>query len=131
MSKGMSRSTTKFPDLSAIRAVTFDAGHTLFDPHPSVGGIYREVMLDHGLDYPAEQLEAGFRRAFSTVSKDPFILDGEARELSFWRKIVAVSIEGLEPQPSDFDALFAALWAEFGHGHRWKAVAGAAETHNQ
>ena len=111
-----------------IRAVTFDAAHTLFHPHPSVGAIYREVMLEHGLDYPESDLEAGFRRAFKTQVKDATILDGEARERSYWQAVVKESIRELKPQPKNFAALFDDLWDTFSHANRWRPAHGAVET---
>lgn len=113
---------------SQIKAVTFDAAHTLYHPYPSVGAIYREVMQRHGLDYAAEDLEGGFRRAFRCVAKDAAILDGERREWSYWRSIVRESISHLSPQPSDFDDLFENLWDEFSHGHRWQPEPTACQT---
>ena len=107
-------------DPRRVQAVTFDAAHTLFHPHPSVGAIYREVMARHGLHYEEAALDAGFRKAFSSVAKERHILDGEAREWSYWRQIVAASISDLHPQPTDFDALFAELWDTFSHGDRWR-----------
>lgn len=103
-----------------IRAITFDAAHTLFHPHPSVGAIYREVMVRHGLDFAEADLNAGFRRAFATVSKDKTELDGERREWLYWRNVVSKSIQDLQPQPSDFDTLFHDLWHEFARGRRWR-----------
>lgn len=117
--------------LANIRAVTFDAGHTLYHPYPSVGAVYQEVMKGHGLHYPEADLEAGFRRAFSSVSKDQTELDGEKREWSYWHSIVKESISTLSPQPKDFDALFLDLWNEFGKGHRWKPEPTAKETLTQ
>ncbi|EDY80591.1 haloacid dehalogenase-like hydrolase, putative [Verrucomicrobiia bacterium DG1235] len=113
---------------SQVKAVTFDAAHTIYHPYPSVGQIYREVMQRHGLDYEATELQAGFRRAFRSVSKDKAIVDGERREWSYWKAIVAESISQLDPQPDDFDSLFQELWDEFSHGHRWKPEASARET---
>ncbi|MBK1876592.1 HAD-IA family hydrolase [Pelagicoccus mobilis] len=113
---------------SNIKAITFDAGHTLYHPYPSVGAVYQEVMRQHGLDYPEDQLEEGFRRAFRSVSKDKTVLDGEQREWSYWQSIVKESISHLSPQPSDFDALFLDLWNEFGKGNRWKPESTAKET---
>ena len=107
-----------------IQAITFDAAHTLFHPHPSVGAIYREVMAQHSLDFSEESLNAGFKRAFATVSKDKAELDGERREWFYWRSVVAESIRELRPQPADFDALFHDLWHEFAHGHRWRVATG-------
>lgn len=114
--------------LTQIKAVTFDAAHTIYHPHPSVGEIYREVMQGHGLDYPAEDLETGFRRAFRSVAKDTTILDGEKREWSYWHSIVSESISHLSPQPADFEKLFQDLWDEFSNGHRWRPEPTAAET---
>ena len=105
--------------LPSIKAVTFDAAHTLFHPHPSVGAIYQEVMADHGLDYPEDQLQAGFQRAFEKESKDRTILDGEKREWSYWRAVVKESIRTFDQQPDGFDALFGDLWDTFSHAHRW------------
>ena len=113
---------------AGIRAVTFDAANTLLHPKPSVGAIYREVMLQHGLDYQEAELQDGFRRAFSSIHKDTRILDGEARERSYWQQIVRHSIEDLTPQPQDFDALFESLWQEFAYGHRWQIADGAKQT---
>lgn len=117
--------------LSNIKAVTFDAGHTLYHPFPSVGAVYQEVMQNHGLNYPEADLEKGFRRAFSSVHKDKTQLDGEKREWSYWHSIVRHSISELHPQPSDFDALFRDIWDEFGKGHRWKPEPTAKDTLNQ
>ncbi|MDQ8204399.1 HAD-IA family hydrolase [Pelagicoccus sp. SDUM812003] len=113
---------------SEIRAVTFDAAHTLYHPHPSVGAIYREVMQRHGLDYGKEELQAGFARAFASVSKDKTILDGERREYSYWQAVVRESISQLRPQPGDFSTLFEDLWETFSHGHRWRPADKARET---
>ncbi|MDQ8185442.1 HAD-IA family hydrolase [Pelagicoccus sp. SDUM812002] len=117
--------------LSHIKAVTFDAAHTIYHPHPSVGEIYQEVMQLHGLDYPSDELEAGFRRAFRNISKDTAILDGEKREWSYWHSIVLESISQLSPQPKDFAALFGDLWNEFSLGHRWRPETTAFETITQ
>lgn len=111
-----------------IQAVTFDAAHTLFHPHPSVGAIYQEVMRRHGLEYEETALEAGFRQAFASVSKDQAILDGERREFSYWQSIVRESIAALHPQPRDFPALFQDLWETFSHGERWRPAAHAKTT---
>lgn len=113
---------------SSIKAVTFDAAHTLFHPYPSVGAIYREVMLEHDLDYKIEELETGFKRAFSNIHKDKTILDGEQRERSYWHSVVEESIRTLTPKPSNFETLFNDLWETFAHGKRWKPAEGAIET---
>ncbi len=52
------------PDTHQILAVTFDAGGTLFAPHPSVGHVYAEVAARHGLTCDIEKLNAGFLRGW-------------------------------------------------------------------
>lgn len=84
-------------------------------------------MLEHGLDYNLEELEAGFKRAFSNVHKDKTILDGERRERSYWHSVVMESIRTIEPRPSDFETLFNDLWENFSHGERWRPAMGAME----
>lgn len=108
--------------------VSFDAAGTLFHPFPSVGAIYREIAVQHGLDYCQDELNKGFARGFRNVSKDDSILDGDQRERSFWKNVVRVSIENFEEQPKDFEALFHDMWETFSHGDRWKPSEGAANT---
>lgn len=116
------------PNQSEIRAVTFDAAHTIYYPQPSVGAIYREVIQRHGLDYPQDALQDGFRRAFKTIGKDRNILDGERREWSYWVAIFRESIRECAPQPDNFETLFQDLWEEFANGHRWSPEPTARET---
>ena len=73
-------------DFSAVRAVTFDAGGTLLTPHPSVGEVYAEI-LSTSIRSPLE-LETAFESAFSSVSKNPAVLDPDEREKDFWRQVV-------------------------------------------
>ncbi len=48
-----------------IKAVTFDVGGTLIEPWPSVGHVYAEVALRHGVqNVSAELLEARFKAAW-------------------------------------------------------------------
>ncbi|MCH6256649.1 HAD-IA family hydrolase [Puniceicoccaceae bacterium K14] len=108
--------------------ISFDAAGTLFHPYPSVGAIYRKVALKHDLDYKEDDLNRGFAYAFKKISKDDSILDGEARELSFWRNVVGASIEQFEQKPQNFDALFRDMWETFSHGEQWRASSGAFET---
>ena len=48
-------------DVKKIKAVFFDAGGTLFRPYPSVGEIYAETALRHGLAVEAGRAEAAFQ----------------------------------------------------------------------
>lgn len=114
--------------LTGKTLITFDAAGTLFHPHPSVGAIYQEIAQQHGLNYGQDDLNRGFVRGFSRISKDESILDGERRERSFWKNVVRVSIEEFDEQPKDFEALFDDMWETFSHGDRWRTSDGARET---
>ena len=50
--------------MTRIRAVTFDAGGTLIEPWPSVGGVYAQVAAEFGLSCDAETLNRGFGQAW-------------------------------------------------------------------
>ncbi len=116
------------PISTSIKLVTFDAGGTLLHPYPSVGAVYQKVLKQHGLDYPIDALNENVSSAFRTISKDSSILDGESRELSFWKDIVAASIAPFKQQPKNFDNLFHDLWNEFSSGSCWRVSEGTHET---
>jgi putative hydrolase of the HAD superfamily len=116
-------------DARRISVVTFDAAGTLLRPHPSVGAVYREIGLRHGCEAPASELEQAFRHAFRTLSKNPLVLDPEARERDFWRRVAADAFGAVAPRPmDDFDALFAELWETFAHACRWRVFPDTAAT---
>jgi putative hydrolase of the HAD superfamily len=113
----------------SIRAVTFDAAGTLVFPYPSVGAVYREIALAHGCDLDAAQLDRAFRAAFLTVSKNPLVLDPEARERDFWKRVVLATIAPAGATPfADFDRFFADLFETFAHASRWQLFPDAIET---
>lgn len=114
-------------ELGDIGAVTFDAAGTLFFPNPSVGTIYQEVIADYGLFLDQTDLESSFRTAFRTTVKDQAISSSENRERAYWKSIVAQVIGSITSQPSNFDAIFEALWNEFAKGSRWRLNCDAIE----
>ena len=117
------------PGLCAgISVITFDAAGTLVAPHPSVGAIYREVALRHDRDYPEDRLGAGFRHAFHAVSKDPTVLDPEARERDFWSRVVTQAIATIGPVPDNYPVFFDELYETFSHASRWRVFPGVFET---
>jgi putative hydrolase of the HAD superfamily len=113
---------------AGVTAITFDAGGTLLHPHPSVGLVYREVAARHGRDYDTDELETRFRAAFKSVSKDPRVLDPEARERDFWSRVVRETIPPDRKAPDDFDAFFAELFESFAHASRWRVFPQAEKT---
>jgi putative hydrolase of the HAD superfamily len=117
--------TRCWPDWRALRAVTFDAGGTLLDPHPSVGEVYAEVAGVYGVTASAAELEARFRTAFRERAARPRLRVDEASERGFWAEIVA---EVFAPWGGARPAgLFDALWHTFAEARRWRPRPGAAE----
>jgi putative hydrolase of the HAD superfamily len=114
-------------DLSAVRAVTFDAGGTLLTPHPSVGEVYAEVLLENQIVRNPLELESAFRSAFSSVSKNPAVLDPEEREKDFWRQVVRETLKNKPLPPSQFDEVFVKMWEAFSHANRWRVFDGSLE----
>lgn len=113
--------------LSAVRAITFDAGGTLLEPYPSVGQVYAEVLRSYGYERDPDKLEADFRVAFSSISKNPAVLDPNEREKDFWRQVVRNTVEQ-EPFPEElFPDVFTHMWDTFSHGTRWRVFDGSHE----
>ena len=112
-------------DLSAVRAITFDAGGTLLTPHPSVGEVYAEVLRENRIIRNPLELESAFQLAFSSVSKNPTVLDPEEREKDFWRQVFRETMTKQPIPSSRFDDVFIDMWNAFSHATRWKALAGS------
>lgn len=111
--------------ISTVQAITFDAGGTLLEPYPSVGEVYAEVLLSFGFERDADRLEADFRTAFSSVSKNPAVLDPNEREKDFWRQVVRKTIEQEPFSPELFPDVFTTMWETFSHGTRWRVFDGS------
>ncbi len=111
-----------------VKAITFDAGGTLLFPHPSVGEIYAEVMMRHGVVVAAELLEAAFHETLSSAIQRPRVSKpGEHSDRIWWREVVRETLADLG-EPDDFDAMFDDLWQEFAHPSRWRLCEGALGT---
>ena len=52
----------------SIQTISFDATGTLFDPVPSIGGIYAEVLHNHGVFLTEPELEMRFMAELLVVS---------------------------------------------------------------
>jgi putative hydrolase of the HAD superfamily len=95
--------------MTRLRAVTFDVGGTLIDPWPSVGDVYAEVAREFGLQCHAEQLNAGFSKAWRGRS-------GFGYSRLEWFEVVRQSFNGSgEVSPVMFDA----IWHRFGERRCW------------
>jgi len=95
--------------MTGIRAVTFDAGGTLIEPWPSVGAVYSEVAREFGFPCEPEQLNSGFRAAWSSKSTFGYTRDE-------WFEVVRQSFIGTcEVNQSLFDAIY----ERFAERHAW------------
>jgi len=113
--------------MAAVRAVTFDVGGTLLEPHPSVGQVYAEVLRTFDLERKPDQLESAFQMAFASVSKNPAVLDPNEREKDFWRQVVKKTVDRDPIPESVFPAVFQTMWDTFSHGSRWRVFEGSHE----
>lgn len=110
---------------TAVRAISFDAGGTLFHPHPSVGEVYAEVAGAHGILTDAEELETRFREGFARQLAHPRTSVDEQAERHWWRAIVDHTFAPWELSAERFDPLFQNLWDTFAEGRRWRLADGA------
>ena len=109
--------------MTRIRAVFFDAGHTLLYAHPDLGTIYTETTARFGVRLPAERFIASFKPAFAEGVRLQ-AADGRAsdeQDLRMWRGITAAIHRSIpELSPVGFDAWFDALWSRFGDSASWR-----------
>jgi len=97
---------------NSIRAVTFDAGGTLIEPWPSVGGVYAAVAARHGWRVAAEALDRQFAAAWA--AKKNF---GHSR--AEWSELVRQTFAGLSPAPPATE-LFDDLYRHFATAASWR-----------
>ena len=106
----------------ALRAVSFHAAGTLFDPARPVGELYGMVADRHGVHTDPAELDGRFRRAFASAPPLAFpgAASGElrAREKAWWRAVVARVFDGI--RFADFDAYFEDLFAFFATAAAWR-----------
>ncbi|MBL9122180.1 MAG: HAD-IA family hydrolase [Planctomycetaceae bacterium] len=106
-----------------MRAVLFDAVGTLIRPEPSVGVAYAAAAARQGINLPADEVQARFRKAFAAEEfADRHSGQGRTsheREVQRWRCIVAAVFPGAR----DPEALFADLWDHFADAANWRLFA--------
>ncbi|MDX2109709.1 MAG: HAD-IA family hydrolase [Verrucomicrobiota bacterium] len=106
-------------DLSAIEAITFDAGGTLVYAHPPVGEVYAAAAKKRGYEADPVAVHQRFLLAFKAGVENPrprIDIDAEHR---FWRDLVEKSLNLNLPQEV-MDAIFAELWDGFASAAQWK-----------
>ena len=105
-----------------VRAVTFDAGGTLFEPVRPVGETYAAVALRHGCATHPGRLHARFQEAWSRHSAASRPTGSAAvtpaDEKAWWKGLTA---EIFSPFGGfrDFDAFFEELHATFAEPDHW------------
>ena len=109
-----------------VKAVFFDAGHTLLHAWPSVGEIYAREALALGVRVDAELLGATFSRVFSegeaTLAADSVgTVASDEQDAAMWRSIVhRVHARLPELKELDPDAWYQRLYECFGHPEQWR-----------
>ena len=103
--------------------LSLDAGGTLIFPYPSVGTVYREVLLSHGVDIAEATLNQRFRKTFpraherSSVKAAPYSPE-------FWRWIVYQVIQPEAGEAAVREAVFQEAYERFGRGDCWRLAEG-------
>ena len=104
-----------YMSFDSIHTISFDATGTLFDPMPSVGAIYAEVLHQHGVFISEPELEMRFMAEFHKSRSYPMPIIDEAHEKLRWHKVIS------EILGDDFsDIIFEDLWQTMAEGFRWK-----------
>jgi putative hydrolase of the HAD superfamily len=106
-----------------IRAVFFDAGHTLIYAHPGLGTIYEETTAHFGVRVPAERFSEAFIPVFkeSTREYSGTTTASDAQDLAMWREITRRIYDRIPPLAGiQFQAWFETLYRRFGDPQVWR-----------
>jgi len=106
-----------------IRAVFFDAGHTLIYAHPGLGTIYEETTAEFGIRVPAERFSEAFIPVFkeSTREYSGTTTASDAQDLAMWREITRRIYDRIPPLAGiQFQAWFESLYRRFGDPQVWR-----------
>ncbi len=103
------------------RAVFFDAGGTLFQPHPSVGAIYARVAAGYGMNVKAPEIEEIFRTEFSKRDNAASLKahSNEKNEREWWHSLVR-DIFSHVTRVQNFEPFFEELYDLFGSAQVWR-----------
>jgi putative hydrolase of the HAD superfamily len=113
------------PSPSLPKVIFLDAVGTLFGIAGSVGQIYRNIALQHGVEADAEELNQAFFRTFKAAPPMAFpgVDANQIPNLEFlwWRRLgqQTFSSAGVLDQFVDFDSFFADLYAHFATADPW------------
>ncbi len=98
----------------SAKVISFDATGTLFDPNPSLGATYSEVLEQFDIHIPDTELEMKFMMSFH---KYPLVPTEELNEKTAKHRWQLITRDML---PDEYtNEIFDVLWTEFGKGIRW------------
>ena len=102
------------PWLSGIRAVTFDVGGTLIEPHPSVGHVYAATAAAAGFGpWDPQELNRRFYAEWQRqIAKFDFAK-------ASWARLVTEALSDLGPAAHS-PVLFEAIWQAFQQPAAWR-----------
>ena len=107
------------------KVIFFDAVGTLFGVRGSVGEVYREIVLEFGIDLAAENLEQAFRASFQAASPPTFPgvpeQDIPQQEFAWWKAIAQSTFARVNALDkfADFELFFARLYQHFAGIKPW------------
>lgn len=105
-----------------IKAVFFDAGHTLIHPDPPVGEAYAREAARLGASVSGERIEKVFVDTFGAFAR-LYSADvaSDEQDRAMWREITRrVYQRTPELAGIDYEAWFARLYDFFGHASAWR-----------
>jgi len=106
-----------------IKAVFFDAGHTLLYAHPDLGSIYTETTRTFGVEVTSESFAEILIPVFKQASRDYAATSAasDEQDLAMWRVITKRVYERMPALGRiAFDAWFEALYSRFGDHKSWR-----------
>ena len=112
--------------IEGIKAVFFDAGHTLIYTYPSVGVVYSRELKRFGADVDPQLLEKSFLDVFRDFT-NRFSKEADSRigsdehDRRMWREITTIVYNDIPAmQTVDFDKWFEAVYDAFGRADAWR-----------
>ena len=104
-----------FMGIHSTETISFDATGTLFDPFPSIGAIYAEVLHKQGVYLSEPELEMRFLSEFHKSRAVPLESVNDTLERERWIEVVQGILR------DDYsEAIFESLWESLGRGNHWK-----------
>ena len=109
-----------------LRAVFFDAGHTLLHAHPSVGVIYAREAEELGVRMDPDRMGAAFSKVFAEneaelAANSVGAIASDEQDAAMWRSIVhRVHDATPELKGLDVETWYGRLYERFGQPELWR-----------